>query len=211
MQIPFLPFLNSTNLKTTSEQLNKTDFFRIGCNNWPEQFPYTPSVLCTLAHNGSTLFVKFRVEEATTKAQVCEDNGKVWTDSCVELFISVDDSGYYNFEFSCIGKTLLGFRKERPQAVYASAELLNTIPRYSSLGKENFEEKQIPHPWELTVGIPISALFKHHLTTWQGLEARINLYKCGDQLSQPHYLSWRPIDTPKPDFHTPRYFTKVRF
>ena len=30
-------------------------------------------------------------------------------------------------------------------------------------------------------------------------------------MSLPHYLSWMPIDTPKPDFHRPEFFGKINF
>ena len=96
-------------------------------------------------------------------------------------------------------------------AVHAPEDIMASILRYSSLGGANFEETRLGHPWELTVGIPASALFRHNIDTWQGLKARINLYKCGDRLSCRHYLSWRPIDSPKPDFHTPRCFVAVQF
>ncbi|MBQ5807154.1 MAG: hypothetical protein IIW26_01760, partial [Tidjanibacter sp.] len=33
-----------------------------------------------------------------------------------------------------------------------------------------------------------------------------NLYKCGDKLRTPHYLSWSPIEAAKPDFHRPEQF-----
>ena len=141
MQIPYLPFLDSNDLRQAGEQLNKIDFHRIGQNNWPEQFPYTPYAAFTMAHNGEMLFIRFKVDETGA----------------------------------------------------------------------NFEETRLGHPWELTVGIPASALFRHNIDTWQGLKARINLYKCGDRLSCRHYLSWRPIDSPKPDFHTPRCFVAVQF
>jgi hypothetical protein len=35
---------------------------------------------------------------------------------------------------------------------------------------------------------------------------RANLYKCGDLLRTPHYLSWSPIEAAKPDFHRPEQF-----
>lgn len=119
MQIPYLPFLDSNDLRQAGEQLNKIDFHRIGQNNWPEQFPYTPYAAFTMAHNGEMLFIRFKVDETSTMALTREDNEQVCNDSCVEFFLAVDDSGYYNFEFTCIGKTLLGFRKERPAAVHA--------------------------------------------------------------------------------------------
>ena len=33
-----------------------------------------------------------------------------------------------------------------------------------------------------------------------------NFYKCGDDTPQPHFISWSPIDLPKPDFHAPQFF-----
>ena len=106
MQIPYLPFLDSNDLRQAGEQLNKIDFHRIGQNNWPEQFPYTPYTAFTMAHNGEMLFIRFKVDETSTMALTREDNEQVCNDSCVEFFLAVDDSGYYNFEFTCIGKTL---------------------------------------------------------------------------------------------------------
>lgn len=76
----------------------------------------------------------FKVDETSTMALTREDNEQVCNDSCVEFFLAVDDSGYYNFEFTCIGKTLLGFRKERPAAVHAPEDIMASILRYSSLG-----------------------------------------------------------------------------
>jgi len=36
-----------------------------------------------------------------------------------------------------------------------------------------------------------------------------NFYKCGDGLSKPHYLSWKPIVAEKPDFHRPEFFSTI--
>ncbi len=88
---------------------------------------------------------------------------------------------------------------------------MQTIKRFSTLGNSNFEEKSLKEPWELTVAIPTSALFRHQVQQWKGLAIKANLYKCGDHLSTPHFLSWVPIDTAGPDFHVPRCFTKMTF
>ncbi len=63
----------------------------------------------------------------------------------------------------------------------------------------------------MTLAVPASALFRHRLGSWCGVEARMNLYKCGDKLTKPHFLSWKPIDAPAPDFHLPQYFRTVQF
>lgn len=204
--------LNAGNLEEASDILSAYEAHSIRWVNWPTRFPGKPRTEFRMAHNGAEeLFIRFTVEEPSTMALVKEDNGKVCTDSCVEFFLSLDDTGYYNFEFTCIGKTLLGFRKERPNAIHATPEIIQSVKRFPSLGTVPFEEKRLDAPWDLTIAIPISALFKHQLKEWKGVRARMNLYKCGDNLSTPHYLSWAPIDTEKPDFHVPRCFKEVIF
>lgn len=183
----------------------------IACNNWAAEYPYAPKATFSAAHNGTHLFLTFRVDEECTAAVVTEDNGPVWTDSAVEFFISFDDKGYYNFEFSCIGKALLGFRKTKPDVTHAEADIMKTIRRVSSLGEANFEERTGENHWELHVTIPATAFFAHDFATLDGLKARANVYKCGDNLSKPHFLSWQPIRTEKPNFHVPEFFGDVEF
>ena len=65
----------------------------VACCNWPEQYPYAPEVSFRMFHTGAYLMLRFDVREQWTMARVTEDNGEVWTDSCVEFFIAPDDSG----------------------------------------------------------------------------------------------------------------------
>ena len=90
--------------------------------------------------------------------------------------------------------------------------MLAGVKRYTTLPcGEPFAEREGDNRWSLTLAIPPQALFRHALTDWSGLKARMNLYKCGDNLSHPHFLSWRPIQTEKPDFHRPEFFGEVTF
>lgn len=183
----------------------------IACNNWAAEYPYAPKVGFRMFHNGGTLFLRFEVEERYTMGLVAEDNGAVWTDSCVEFFLSLDDGGYYNFETSCNGRLLLAFRKRKPEPTYAPAGVLASVKRTPSLGTACFAEREGDNRWTLTLEIPASALFLHELRSWCGVEARMNLYKCGDNLTRPHFLSWKPIDAAAPDFHLPAFFRTVKF
>ena len=183
----------------------------IACNNWAEEFPYAPKVNFRMFHSGEDLHLRFEVEEQYTQALVERDNGNVWTDSCVEFFLSLDDRGYYNFETTCIGRMLMAFRKVKPEPTYATEEILSLIERTPSIGSEPFTELIGENKWTMTLKIPAAALFRHELKSWQGVEARMNLYKCGDNLTKPHFLSWRPIDMPSPNFHVPQFFETVKF
>lgn len=182
----------------------------VGCVNWPGEFPSRPDVRFAIAHTGSEILLKFFVGEDYTLAAVTEDNGRVWTDSCVEFFINFDDTGYYNFECTCIGKALLGFRKTREDFTHADCKILDTISRNPSLGNEPFAERR-DVAWTLEIVLPVSAFFRHDIKDISGMKARGNLYKCGDNLTVPHFLSWRPIDNPTPNFHLEKFFGELEF
>lgn len=185
---------------------------KIGCNNWPHQFPYSPIVKCRLWHNGDTLFIIFDVEEKFIAAKAEKDNDKVCRDSCVELFISFGPDGYYNIETNCGGKILMSHRKGRKIDVeYASPEVLSQIKRFPSLGQEPFENRVAEGNWQLALAIPVSSFFKHDFKSFEGLDATGNIYKCGDDLPLPHYLSLFPINTDSPDFHRPEFFQPLNF
>ena len=187
----------------------------IGCVNWPAEYGYKPRVDFSAAHDSDALYIRFRVTEDCAKALVSEDQGPVWTDSCVEFFVSFDETGYYNFEFNCIGTALLAFRKEKPSPTVAPAEVMALIGRDSTLGREAFAERVETTGdrvnWELNVRIPKEAFFMHRFTTLDGVRARGNFYKCGDELSKPHFLSWAPIDWPSPNFHLEPFFGELEF
>ena len=63
----------------------------------------------------------------------------------------------------------------------------------------------------MTVVIPASILVKDEGIQLKGLETRANFYKCGDQTSKRHYLSWNPVSTAKPDYHRPEHFGSLIF
>lgn len=184
----------------------------VTCCNWPDQYPYAPEVTFRMYHTGDRLMLRFDVAERHTAARVTADNGEVWTDSCVEFFIAPDESLYYNFETNCIGTMLLGARKSREEAEHACAGVMSEIKRETTLPRgEVIMLPEGDNHWSLTLSIPTTALFRHNIADWSGLKARMNLYKCGDNLPVPHFLSWQPIDTPNPDFHRPEFFADVIF
>lgn len=182
----------------------------IACINWND-FTYAPQVSFKIFHTGKAIAIRYEVREDVTKAEVEEDNGEVWTDSCCEFFIRFENSHfYYNLETTCIGRALLGYRESREKAEHASQSVMKSIYRKANLGSECFSEKRCDR-WTLDIVIPVSALFKSNIETLCNQKASMNLYKCGDSLSKPHYLSWNPIDTPRPDFHRPEFFRETLF
>ena len=179
--------------------------------NW-EKFSYKPDVEFKIAHADTEIYLQFNVNEKYIRAKHLHDNDSVWTDSCVEFFISpTEDGSYYNMEFNCIGTTLIGFGFNKTERERAGADITNKIRRRPSLGSQAIEHKEGDFTWDLTLIIPLSCFFKHQIHSLSGLNARANFYKCGDELKESHYLSWNPIEFERPNFHLPQYFGSVYF
>lgn len=174
--------------------------------NWNE-YSYCPKVEFRVAHTEDAILLHFKVTEASVRARYSEDNGSVWTDSCVEFFsIPAGDGIYYNIECNCIGTILVGAGPQRNNREHAPADVTAQVQRWSSLGRTSFEERVEEVTWEVALVIPYTVFFKHQITSLDGKEIKANFYKCGDELQTPHFLSWNPIEIEKPDFHRPDFF-----
>lgn len=210
--VPVIDVADASNCASITECMQKVPEHEISCVNWPELYPSKPKTAFKIAHNGTHLFLQFFVEENEILAEASEDNGPVWKDSCVEFFISFGDSlHYYNLEMSCIGKVLLGYRKDKADSVHAAPVLLSSVKRYPSLGTEPFGKRQGDFKWNMLVVVPVSVYWQSGLETFSGVKARGNFYKCGDNLTLPHFLSWSPVRTETPNFHMPLYFGDIQF
>lgn len=211
MHIPKISFDGEKTFSVIESKLDLLPENRIAHANWTQNDSY-PTVSFKWAHDGENLFIQFKVKEDEVRAVAKGNNSAVWEDSCVEFFISFDDSGfYYNLEQSCIGEVLLGYRKNRNEVEHAPDEVINAIKRLPSLGGYNFDLKQGEFEWTLLSVIPVSTFWKSDIKTLDGLKAKANLYKCGDKLTTPHYLSWNPVEIENPDFHRVDFFRKITF
>jgi hypothetical protein len=65
--------------------------------------------------------------------------------------------------------------------------------------------------WELTVAIPVDVFTHHEVSSLEGRKCEGNFYKCGDELEEPHFVSWTHIESPQPDFHLPQFFGSLIF
>lgn len=208
-----IPYIAAESEEALERQLEALPAEPIGCCNWPESHPYTPEVNVRIGHNGENLHLLFTVEERYTRALEATDGKKVCLDSCVELFLRPvkEDSHYYNFEFNAIGTAYAACRTSRKDPRPLPQDVLALIKRHASLGRSPLPEFEGKNCWTLRLTIPREVLIFHPGTSWSGMEVDLNLYKCGDELTLPHYLSWAPIYTPTPDFHRPEFFTPARF
>lgn len=185
--------------------------WNIGELNWDE-FNYKPMVEFVMAYSNNELFIKYYVKEKFVKADKTTDNEMVCKDSCVEFFVSpADDGYYYNFEFNAIGTCYLGHGSSRQNSSPVDTKIVGGVRRLPSIGNTPFKERKGDQEWELTVGIPLELIFGKKEPELSGKRIKANFYKCGDDLSQPHYLTWNKVQTKEPDYHRPDYFGEILF
>ena len=179
---------------------------KVACVNW-EEYPYAPEVTFRIAHSDDALAVMFEVEEDHLRAVAMSAEENVWEDSCVEFFVKNPvGEGYYNFELNAIGTLLAARRTSRESATHFSAAQLAEIVRYTAFDHAPIDICDQNSWWAVEL-IPFSLL---------GLSSPpakldVNLYKCGDNLDRPHFLSWSPITLDKPNFHCPEFFGEIIF
>ncbi len=184
--------------------------YQLATLNWKE-FPYLPGVSFKIAHNNHQMLLKYTVSEKYIKAIETKTNGDVYKDTCVEFFISFDHENYYNLEFNGIGTRHMGYGTGRHGRELLDPKVVEAIQVKSSLGTKPFDEKKGQFKWEATMVIPVGCFINNNIESLKGVEATVNFYKCGDETSAPHYVTYFPVGTPSPDYHQPGFFGKLLF
>lgn len=166
-----------------------------------------------IRHDGSAIYLEYYVKEEQVRAVNSGYNSPVWEDSCVEFFFALDgeDENYYNFEFNAIGTVLGAYGKNRNERSWLQESSLEQIEVLPSLGRQPIGFIDRFTSWTLWVRIPVSVLSFSQIGDLSDRDGHGNFYKCGDKLKQPHFLSWKPVLSPTPDFHLPRFFGQLSF
>lgn len=184
---------------------------QIAVINW-NNFQYKPDVQFAMAYGTDELFLKYYVKESHTKAEKAKINEMVCEDSCVEFFVSPEDDGiYYNFEFNPIGTIHLGCGTGRHDRVRIDSTIAGKVRTLGSMGTSPFGEIIGENVWTLTIAIPFEVFIRHKIENLKGKTFHGNFYKCGDKLANPHYVTWNPVKTERPDYHRPEYFGTILF
>lgn len=199
-------------LSEVSEKLDRLETrIPAGEVNWGN-FPYKPDVAFSIGYSENELLLKYYVTEKYFRAEKTETNQAVYEDSCVEFFVSPGVDGiYYNLEFNGIGTCLMGAGTDRNNRARLTTELISRIRRLTSAGKKPVAEIPGKFFWTITIAIPFEVFLYHEIKSLKGKTFSANFYKCGDKLRIPHYITWNPVNTEKPDFHRPSFFGQLRF
>lgn len=211
LEVPFMQVLDSsTPIEKISDLLNSLPKHAVEMVPWPD-FNDKPEVSFALAYGKRGIYLKFYVIESTLQAIYCKTNDPVYRDSCVEFFIAFNgEAEYYNFEFNCLGTCLAGYGPEQNNRKLLEAGLIANIKTLATIKQTDIHDQAL-FSWQLALMIPIETFCMHSLTQLKGVESKANLYKCGEELPNMHYLSWNAIEAAKPNFHLPQFFGKLVF
>ncbi|MEI6516463.1 MAG: carbohydrate-binding family 9-like protein [bacterium] len=186
----------------------------------PAGSDHKPGVSARLLYDNTALYVHFRVTDRYVRSVVTEPQGPVCQDSCVELFYQPKpDRGYLSMEGNCGGTFLshyiedhrhtpTGFAKYTPIA----REWFSRIRAFHSLPAVVDPEIIDRVEWQLEYCIPFALMESYvgPVGNPSGQIWRMNLFKCGDKTSHPHWGSWSPIGD-ELNFHQPSRFAPVNF
>lgn len=216
MKLLKFPFCDALKNLTAPEDVNsmlneKGEACVLAEINWLTH-EYAPEVKITFAHDGEHLYIKYDVIEDHILGRVVEMNGPVHRDSCVEFFFSPRQDGfYYNFEFNAIGTVHVGYGKGREDRVHVAEAIVSLIETFPSLGRQPIDQEGIELSWNLLVKIPLIFFEQERLSSFSGLQALANFFKCGDETKKAHFLTWKPVRTEVPDFHQYKYLYPILF
>ena len=186
-------------------------------NHMGEKPQHYPKAQAKLVYDDQAIYVIFRVEDKYVRAVAKKYQDSVYKDSCVEFFFTPGsdiDEGYFNLEMNCGGNALFHHQiKGKGTSVAISEQDFNKLTIAHSLPEIIDPEIQADTTWTLEYRLPFDILENYAGITRPepGVEWKANFYKCADDCSHPHWLTWSIVDYPRPQCHLPQYFGTLRF
>lgn len=211
LSLPDAPVLDTLPISDVASALEEHGTrLSVDSLNWPGQFPYRPLTVVSGAHTSTAIYLEFLVRCNYLRAENFTDNSEVSRDSCVEFYVAADPArpaDYVSVGINCIGTVRATVHRADGTSELLPADALARISRHASVGTRPFREVEGSFIWSVTVAIPLDLLG----ITYDGRPVQVlgNFNKCASDTSQPHYLSWAPIDSPEPDFHRPEAFAPI--
>ena len=181
--------------------------------DYPSHFPKTQ---VRVKYDENYIYVIFRVKDNYVRAVATKTNGPVFQDSCVEFFFTPGPDvsrGYFNLETNCKGVFLFQYKDSNDKQAFVDPDDARQIEISYSLEENVENEIAKPTTWVIEYRIPFSILSKYMEVDvpGPGIQWRANFYKCADMTSHPHWLTWAPVNFPKPSFHRPEFFGWLNF
>ena len=178
---------------------------------------HSPKVQFKVAYDEEAIYVIYQVHDKYVIAVADGYQGAVYKDSCVEFFFTPGEDvslGYLNLEMNCGGTALFNFqtkpwinRREIDKVDFNQITVAHSLPEIVN------PEIKDSLTWTVEYRIPFSIIEKNAPTVrpQPGVKWRANFYKCADNSSHPHWLTWSHVDFSRPNFHLPEFFGILQF
>ena len=167
------------------------------------KYPYRPLTTFSIAHSKEYLYIDFFVRCNFLRAVNYQTNTPVHEDSAVGAMLQPNptDPTYYILTFNCIGTVAGSVVRSGGAPEPIDAAVLERIQRVASCGSRPFQELEGLFTWNILVAIPYDLLGIPADSSH--LEIKGNFFKCATGTSQPHFLSWLPVEDNFPTFRCP--------
>jgi hypothetical protein len=180
---------------------------------------HRPKVSLRLVHDDDHLYGLFQVRDRYVRAVNVGYQAPVCKDSCVEVFFQPDvGPGYFNLEMSAGGSFLFYYVRDhqRTEEAFVDYSVVDEacgrrLTVKTTLPQRIDPEIDRPVTWYAQFVIPVAALEPYcgrigvlKQRSWRG-----NFYKCGDETSHPHWITWAPLTML--NYHLPECFDTLEF
>ena len=207
---------NVTRVKHKEDFLSRTEILpRAYITHYPWGCKYRPESYGVLGYNNEYIFLYMRSYDYKRRAEVTEDNGDIYTDSCLEFFFNpCPDSRdvFFNLEINPRRYLYLAFGEPdmSKRHLFTTAEYnhfdLTVLDRQSALAGDF---------WDVSASIPFSFI-KRVMPEFEykgNMRFTGNFFKCGDETASPHYGCWSEIipDSSNPNFYKTKFFGNIIF
>lgn len=157
-------------------------------------YPYRPLTTFAMAHSDRFLFIDFFVRCNFLRAVNYVTNTDVHEDSAVAAMFQPNpsDPTFYVFTFNCIGTMSGVVVRSAGEPLAMDPQQLERVQRTASCGTRPFQELEGLFTWNILVALPLD-LMGIPCAEWP-LEMKGNFFKCATGTSQPHFLSWLPVE-----------------
>lgn len=156
----------------------------------------------------SGLTVRLYSHEKAPRTYINEIDGKVYTDSCLEFFCNFlpeISSEYVNFEINSNGVLHCAFGSGRHDRKFVRQLVKSkNMPKPITIKSEDC--------WCIQFTITtdfIKEVYNSEISFKSGSVIFGNFYKSGECCDPIHFLTWSPVETKTPNYHSPEFFGKL--
>ena len=170
----------------------------------PDSITAAAQICC----NNEKFFVHLETKEKNYLREEKGLMGLPYLDSCLEFFFSPieNDTRYFNIEFNSNACVFFGLAG-------GADSIMRQTPEDTSMDFFKPNILTYEDSWEIFYEIPFYLVRRYFpdFKVYEGKKIKANCFKCSDNSTPPHYLSWNLVEGSPFAFHKPECFGQMTF